>query len=118
MENTEEIKKENYIYLDELKADGFEFALTKLRLGIPVARKSWEKDNKFIFMQVPSNIDISIVPKMQSLPDLVKTKFTNELTRVGISYTDQICMQDDRGFLVNYTPTCSDILAEDWTVVS
>lgn len=107
---------ENTILLDDINPNGFEFALINLRKGAVVARESWRGADKFIFMQVPSTIDAAIIPKMQSLPNSVKKIFKTP-DRVAISYTDQICMLDDRGLLVNYSPSVSDIMAEDWKLI-
>ena len=46
-----------------------------------VQRIKWKGENKFVFKQVPSEIPMSVVPKMQSLPEAVKNEFQNRLNK-------------------------------------
>ena len=66
--------------------------------------------------QIPANINEETIPKMQSLPEVVK----REITEVGItslSYQNQIC-KFDNGDITYYTPTGDEIFANDWETKS
>ena len=90
----------------------FARATELLNYGIPVCRK---KDlSHFIFKQVPSNISIDIVPKMQSLPDAVRRVFINR--GKDISYSNQLAIVNDDNEISGYSPSVEDVLATDWEV--
>lgn len=106
--------------------DIVEFGINR---GLMCRRLSWEID-RFIFRQVPATIDVrNVVPKMQSLPDSVKAEFAVrhnvQLALAGddsvdysqINYTEQIANVDQNNNISNYTPTVSDLLANDWYIV-
>lgn len=78
-------------------------------------RANWD-DDMFIFAQIPANINEETIPKMQSLPEVVK----REITKAGItslSYQNQIC-KFDNGDITYYTPTGNEIFADDWETKS
>ena len=78
-------------------------------------RANWDND-VFIFAQVPADINEETIPKMQSLPEVVK----REITEVGItslSYQNQIS-KFDNGDITYYTPTGDEIFADDWETKS
>ena len=53
----------------------FDKALEALKEGKRIQRINWNDKGLFVFMQIPSVIDMEVVPKMQSLPQLVKDEF-------------------------------------------
>lgn len=56
-------------------------AIYRVKTRSYIARRAnWDND-VFIFAQVPANINEEIIPKMQSLPEVVK----REITEVGIT---------------------------------
>ena len=91
-------------------------AIERVKTRSYIARRAnWDND-VFIFAQVPANINEETIPKMQSLPEVVK----REITEVGItslSYQNQIC-KFDYGDITYYTPTGDEIFADDWETKS
>lgn len=81
-----------------------------------IARRANWNDEVFIFAQVPAYINRETIPKMQSLPEVVKC----EIEAGGwenISYQNQIC-KFDNGDIIYYTPTGNEIFADDWETKS
>lgn len=78
-------------------------------------RANWDND-MFIFAQVPAYINEETIPKMQSLPEVVKREIT-EAGITSLSYQNQIC-KFDNGDITYYTPTGNEIFADDWETKS
>lgn len=76
---------------------------------------NWD-DDVFIFAQVPVDINKETIPKMQSLPEVVKREIT-EAGFTSLSYQNQIC-KFDNGDITYYTPTGNEIFADDWETKS
>ena len=100
----------------------FAEALDALANGQMVTRELWQQNNDFVFMQVPSTIPKEIVPKMQSLPDSVKAelekRFNNpDLQFDGICYENQLAIVNAHNIITGYSPSVSDVLAEDWLIL-
>lgn len=106
--------------------DIIEFGINR---GLMCRRLSWQID-RFIFRQVPAEIDVlNVVPKMQSLPEAVKNEFAirqnvqealagdDSVDYGHIRYTEQIANVDQNNNISNYTPTVSDLLADDWQII-
>lgn len=91
-------------------------AIERVKTRSYIARRAnWDNDT-FIFAQIPANINEETIPKMQSLPEVVK----REITEVGItslSYQNQICKFDNSD-ITYYTPTGDEIFANDWKTKS
>lgn len=81
-----------------------------------IARRANWDDNVFIFAQVPADINEETIPKMQSLPEVVKREIT-EAGITSLSYQNQIC-KFDNGVITYYTPTGYEIFADDWETKS
>ena len=81
-----------------------------------IARRANWDNNVFIFAQVPAYINEEIIPKMQSLPEVVKREIT-EAGITSLSYQNQIC-KFDNGNITYYTPTGNEIFADDWETKS
>lgn len=82
-----------------------------------VRRRGWDCLSLVVFKQVPAHITGEIIPKMQSLPDAAK-KFVMEHATF-VDYTDQCLIYNkDTGEANSWTPTISDVFAEDWVVIS
>lgn len=100
-------------------------AIEALKQGKMVARQGWNGKGLFVFMQVPAEINKSIVPKMQSLPQSVKDEFqrrfesqkTKEIPKEGIYYKNQLAMVDTNNQISGWAPSSSDTLAEDWVIL-
>lgn len=81
-----------------------------------IARRANWYDDMFIFAQIPANINEETIPKMQSLPEVVKREIT-EAGITSLSYQNQIC-KFDNGDITYYTPTDDEIFADDWETKS
>lgn len=106
-----------------MKTGGIGIAVKALKEGKLAKRHSWDNAKKFIFMQVPSTINSSIIPKMQSLPPDAKTEFIKTFDDPdeqidAIYYSDQIAIVGLSNSVKGYSPSCEDILAEDWLVLN
>ena len=91
-------------------------AIERVKIRSYIARRAnWDND-VFIFAQVPADINEETIPKMQSLPEVVKREIT-EAGITSLSYQNQIC-KFDNGDITYYTPTGDEIFAEDWKTKS
>lgn len=81
-----------------------------------IARRANWDDDMFIFAQVPADINEETIPKMQSLPEVVKREII-EAGITSLSYQNQIC-KFDNGNITYYTPTGNEIFADDWETKS
>lgn len=81
-----------------------------------IARHANWDDDMFIFAQIPANINEETIPKMQSLPDVVKREII-EAGFTSLDYQNQIC-KFNNGVITYYTPTGDEIFAGDWETKS
>lgn len=91
-------------------------AIERVKTRSYIARRANWGDEVFIFAQVPADINRETIPKMQSLPEVVK----REIETGGwddISYQNQIC-KFDNGDITYYTPAGDEIFADDWETKS
>lgn len=109
----------------------FKGALEALENGKRIARVGWNGKGLFVFKQVPAVIDsATIVPVMQSLPNTVKVELAVKLKHGSklwpnidpiefneIKYENQMCIMYPDNTLYGYTPSTSDVLAEDWQIL-
>lgn len=91
-------------------------AIERVKTRSYIARRANWDDDVFIFAQVPVDINEETIPKMQSLPDVVKSEIEIE-GWVNIHYQNQIC-KFDNGNITYYTPTGDEIFADDWETKS
>lgn len=91
-------------------------AIERVKTRSYIARRANWDDDTFIFAQIPANINEETIPKMQSLPEVVKRKIT-EAGITSLSYQNQIC-KFDNGNITYYTPTGNKIFADDWETKS
>lgn len=94
----------------------FKKAIKCVKTRSYIARRANWDDNVFIFAQVLANINEETIPKMQSLPEVVKREIT-EAGITSISYQNQIC-KFNNGNITYYTPTGNEIFANDWETKS
>jgi len=98
-------------------------ALSVLKDGGCVARHGWNGKGLFIFRQVPATIGMTIVPKMQSLPQSVKDEFIKRFesssnpAHTVINYDNQLALVDKDNKIQGWSSSTPDALAEDWYVV-
>lgn len=91
-------------------------AIERVKTRSYIARRANWDDDVFIFSQVPAYINEEIIPKMQSLPEVVKREIT-EAGITSLSYQNQIC-KFDNGNITYYTPIGNEIFADDWETKS
>lgn len=91
-------------------------AIERVKTRSYIARRANWNDDVFIFSQVPADINEETIPKMQSLPEVVKREIT-EAGITSLSYRNQIC-KFDNGNITYYTPTGNEIFADDWETKS
>jgi hypothetical protein len=97
-------------------------ALKIVKEGGMIHRTGWNGKGLFVFAQVPAEISIDIVPKMQSLPRLVKDVFifrstlTGDIRFTNIYYGNQLALVDSKNNISGWSPSTSDALAEDWEI--
>lgn len=94
----------------------FEKAIERVKTHSYIAKRANWYDDVFIFSQVPADINEETIPKMQSLPEVVKREIT-EAGITSLSYQNQIC-KFDNGNITYYTPTGNEIFADDWETKS
>ena len=91
-------------------------AIERVKTRSYIARRANWNDDVFIFAQVPADINEETIPKMQSLPEVVKREIT-EAGITSLSYQNQIC-KFDNGDITYYTPTGNEIFADNWETKS
>lgn len=91
-------------------------AIERVKTRSYIARHANWDDDMFIFAQVPADINEETIPKMQSLPEVVKREIT-EAGITSLSYQNQICKFDNSD-ITYYTPTGDEIFANDWETKS
>lgn len=99
----------------EVKLVGFGEVIKSLKEGKIASRNGWNGKNLFIFKQIPAIIGTDIIPKMQSVPDKVKSVMLNR--DVPLNYRNQCVIVDAVGNVDNWVPSISDCFAEDWYIV-
>lgn len=91
-------------------------AIERVKTRSYIARRANWNDDVFIFTQVPADINEEIIPKMQSLPEVVKREII-EAGITSLSYQNQIC-KFDNGNITYYISTSNEIFADDWETKS
>jgi hypothetical protein len=117
MQNISYLSRNNINF--KIKNMNFGEAIKLLEDGNCIAREGWNGKNMFICKQVPSVIDSTIIPNMQSLPQsakdaLLKTSFE------PIRYSNQMIIiknnkTGDR-IIDSWVASSSDTFAKDWTI--
>lgn len=110
--------------MEQEKQVRLEDAIKALNKGKRVKRVGWNGENMFIFKQVPSEISLDIVPRMQSLPQSVKNAFADRSKQAAVGnsaqsirYENQFCLVSPDNILYGYVFSGSDALANDWIVL-
>lgn len=93
----------------------FGIALRYLQEGKAVARSGWNGKGMFVVKQIPAQIGLDIIPKMQSLPQSAKDILLGR--EQPISYTNQMLIINADGRADSWVPSSSDCFAEDWNIV-
>lgn len=90
-------------------------AIEAAKQGKRISRSGWNGKGLFVFQQVPAQIGIDIVPRMQSLPQSVKDEFVRR--GVDIHYSDQLALVNLNSEVSGWAPSGPDSLAEDWQIL-
>jgi len=114
--NAPELKVEQSDYRD------FGGAIKALKQGKMIMRTGWNGKHMFVFMQVPAEIKMDIVPNMQSLPESVKQEFGNRFSDPedqidAIYYNNQLALVQESNVISGWSPSGADVLAEDWVIL-
>ena len=94
----------------------FGSAIEALKEGKCITREGWNGKGMFIFKQVPSAIDNSIISKMQSVPDSAKIILTTR-NQEPIYYQNQMVIVKPDGTIDSWVASSSDTFAEDWIIL-
>jgi len=103
-----------------MKNLNFGKAIEALKEGKCVARVGWNGKGLFVCKQVPSIINSSIVPNMQSLPQSAKDRFVESFEKEqldAIYYQNQMIIVNNSNVINSWIPSSSDIFAEDWFIL-
>ena len=96
-------------------------AIEALKQGKRISREGWNGKGMFVFRQVPSFINSTVVPNMQSLPPLVKAEFERRFNidpvNANIQYNNQLCMVYPDNTIYGWVASPSDVLEEDWCIL-
>lgn len=94
----------------------FGVAITLLTEGFCVRRAGWNDKGLFVCKQVPAHITSGIIPNMQSLPKSAKCRILK--SRGFVDYTHQcLIYNENTGCAASWTPSISDVFADDWELV-
>jgi hypothetical protein len=80
---------------------------------------AWRADwapSEFIFRQIPSTVPNEFIPKMTSLPQMVKDAIV--AGGGSISYRNQLAIRREGDIVEGWTPNAFEIFANDWIVVA
>lgn len=92
-------------------------AIEALNQGKAVTRSNWKGKGEgvFIFMQVPSQVAVEVIPRMTSLPAAIKAKVLER--KLPLRYQDQFAMVTPDNHVYGWSPTVGDSLATDWCIL-
>ena len=90
-------------------------ALEALKEDKIVARAGWNGKGMFVFKQIPAEIGLDIIPKMQSVPQAAKDRMLK--TNTTLKYTNQMALVQPDGRVDSWVASSSDTFAEDWCIV-
>ena len=111
-----DIFEKTYKKADNSSTMDFGDAIEVLKQGGVIRRKGWNGKGLVVFKQVPAHIGSDIIPKMQSLPQSAKDLILKE--RGFVDYTSQCLIYNkNTGRADSWTPSISDVFAEDWEIV-
>lgn len=97
-------------------------AIEALNQGKRVQREGWNGKGLFVFKQIPETINKEVVPKMQSLPQLVKDEFERRFNDPSaqidaIYYENQMSIVNSSNLINGWVASSSDTFATDWIIL-
>lgn len=89
-------------------------AVEAMKQGMMASLESWNGEGKFVFAQVPSEVPAAIIPKMTSLPALVKARL--EKRGLALKYQDQFAIVHADSSISGWSPSPSEVMATTWHI--
>lgn len=90
----------------------FGAAIEVLKNGGMISRRGWNGKGMFVFKQIPAEIGLDIIPKMQSVPKSVKRSML--ASGITLKYSNQMAIVKEDGTTDSWMPSSSDVFAIDW----
>ena len=90
-------------------------AIEALKEGKLVTREGWNGKGLFVMKQIPAEIGLEIIPKMQSVQESAKKVLVSRGTT--LKYENQMLIIKPNGTVDSWVPSSSDVFAEEWTIV-
>ena len=91
-------------------------AIEALKEGKLVARDGWNGKGMFIMKQIPAEIGLDIIPRMQSVQQSAKDVLIDRGTT--LKYENQMLIIKLDGTADSWVASSSDIFAEDWVILN
>ena len=91
-------------------------AIEALKEGKLVTRDGWNGKGMFIMKQIPAEIGLDIIPRMQSVQQSAKDVLINRGTT--LKYENQMLIIKLDGTADSWVASSSDIFAEDWVILN
>ena len=91
-------------------------AIEALKEGKLVARDGWNGKGMFVMKQIPAEIGLDIIPRMQSVQQSAKDILIDRGTT--IKYENQMLIIKLDGTADSWVASSSDIFAEDWVILN
>ena len=91
-------------------------AIEALKNGKLVTRKGWNGKDMFVMKQIPAEIGLDIVPKMQSVQQGAKDILIER--GIPLKYVNQMLIIKGDSTADSWVPSSSDCFAEDWYIVN
>lgn len=93
----------------------FGLIIEALKQGKLAQREGWNGKGMFIMKQIPAEIGLDIIPRMQSVQQTAKDILINRGTT--LKYENQMLIIKPDGTADSWVPSSSDIFAEDWIIL-
>lgn len=90
-------------------------AIEALKQGKLIQRKGWNGKGMFVMKQIPAEIGLDIIPKMQSVQESAKQKLIESGNT--LKYQNQMLIIKADGTADSWVASSSDIFAEDWFIL-
>ena len=89
-------------------------ALEAVKEGKLIARSGWNGKGMFVMKQIPAEIPLEVIPKMQSVQEDAKNILLGRGTT--LKYCNQMLIVKQDGTADSWVPSSSDVFAEDWNI--
>ena len=93
----------------------FGLIIEALKQGKLAQREGWNGKGMFIMKQIPAEIGLDIILKMQSVQQSAKDILINRGTT--LKYENQMLIIKEDGTADSWVPSSSDVFAEDWIII-